>query len=216
MAVWDITWPIGRATVVPPVRLLTRLHVYGSERIPDHGGVVLAMNHFSGSDVITFGGASPRTILYVGKSEAHRVPGVGHIMRACGSFSIRRGEADREAVRMMRQFVRDGEVLGVFVEGTRQKTGVPGEVQPGAAMVAISEGVPVVPGAVEGSQRWRPWNFEPVSIAWGEPMRFDGLPRGSKGYREASVEIGRKIHELWHWLVELHELGRPRVATPPP
>ena len=209
-------WPIGRATIVPPVRLLTQLRTYGAERIPDHGGVVLAMNHFSGIDVITFGAASPRTVLYVGKSEAHSVPGVGQVMRSFGSFSIRRGEADREAVRMMRQFVRDGEALGVFVEGTRQKSGVPGEVQPGAAMVAISEGVPVVPGAVEGSQRWRPWNLEPVSIAWGEPMRFDGLRRGSKGYREASEEIRGRIHGLWHWLVEMHELDRPRVATPPP
>lgn len=215
MAVWDLTWPVGRATVVPPVRWLTRLHVYGSERIPDHGGVVLAMNHFSGIDVITFGAASPRTILYVGKSEAHRVPGLGHLMRAMGSFSIRRGEADREAVRMMRQFVRQGEALGVFVEGTRQKTGVPGEVQPGAAMVAISEGVPVVIGATHGTQVWRPWNFEPVSIAWAEPLRFDGLPRGSKGYREASIEIKLKIQELWQWLVEIHALGRPHVATPP-
>ena len=216
MAVWDITWPIGRATIVPPVRLLTQLRVYGSERIPDHGGVVLAMNHFSTVDVITFGAASPRTILYVGKSEAHRVPGLGHLMRAFGSFSVSRGEADRQAVWMMRQFARDGETLGVFVEGTRQKSGVPGEVQPGAAMVAISEGVPVVPGAVEGSQRWRPWNLEPVSIAWGEPIHFDGVRRGSKGYREASEEIRSRIHWLWLWLVELHELGRPRVATPPP
>jgi 1-acyl-sn-glycerol-3-phosphate acyltransferase len=151
----------------------------------------------------------------VGKSEAHRVPGLGHLMRAMGSFSIRRGEADREAVRMMRQFVRDGEALGVFVEGTRQKSGVPGEVQPGAAMVAINEGVPVVPGAVQGSQAWRFWNLHPVSIAWGEPMHFDGLPRGSKGYREASAEIKRRIHGLWHWLVQLEALGRPKVATPP-
>jgi hypothetical protein len=46
-------------------------------------------------------------------------------------------------------------------------------------------------------------------------MTFEGLPRGGKGYKEASLEVERKIRELWEWLVEVHELGRPRDATPP-
>ena len=128
---------------------------------------------------------------------------------------MRRGESDREAVRRMREVVRDGNALGVFVEGTRQRSGVPGHVQPGAAMVALQEDVPVVCAAIHGSQDWRPGNFAPVSIAWGEPMRFDGLPRGGKGYREASAQIEAELHRLWAWLRDLHEAGRPRVAVPP-
>jgi len=103
----------------------------------------------------------------------------------------------------------------MFVEGTRQRSGVPGEAKPGAAMVALQEDVPVVAAAIHGTQDWRPGNFHPVSIAWGEPMRFDGLPRGGKGYREASALIQDEIHRLWQFLVEMHELGRPAVATPP-
>jgi 1-acyl-sn-glycerol-3-phosphate acyltransferase len=82
-------------------------------------------------------------------------------------------------------------------------------------MVALQEDVPVVPAAIHGSQHFRVGNFHPVSVAWGEPMRFDGLPRGGRGYREASAEIERELHRLWHWLVDLHELGRPAVALPP-
>jgi 1-acyl-sn-glycerol-3-phosphate acyltransferase len=82
-------------------------------------------------------------------------------------------------------------------------------------MVALNEDVPLIPVAIHGSQRWRLGNFAPVSIAWGEPITFEGLPRGGKGYREASTEVERKIRELWGWLVEVHELGRPRDATPP-
>ncbi len=85
-------------------------------------------------------------------------------------------------------------MLGIFAEGTRQLAGVPGPVQPGAAMAALQEDVPVVCAAIHGSQTWKVGNFAPVSIAWGEPMRFDGLPRGGKGYREASVEIERELH----------------------
>jgi 1-acyl-sn-glycerol-3-phosphate acyltransferase len=118
-------------------------------------------------------------------------------------------------VRAMRDVVREGHALGMFVEGTRQLSGVPGEAKPGAAMVALQEKVPVVPAAIHGTQHWRPGNRHPVSIAWGNPMSFDGLPRGGKGYRQASESIQEEIHRLWHWLVEIHELGRPTVATPP-
>jgi 1-acyl-sn-glycerol-3-phosphate acyltransferase len=149
------------------------------------------------------------------KIEAHEVPGLGQLIRAFGTFSVRRGESDREAVRLMREVVREGNVLGIFAEGTRQRTGVPGTVLPGAAMAALQEGVPVLPAAVYGSYEWRPANFAPVSIAYGEPMRFDGLPRNARGYREASAQIERELRRLWEWLRWLHEIGRPAVATPP-
>jgi 1-acyl-sn-glycerol-3-phosphate acyltransferase len=143
------------------------------------------------------------------------VPGLGELIRSFGTLSVRRGESDREAVRQMREVVREGDALGVFVEGTRQRSGVPGHVQPGAAMVALQEDVPVICGAIHGSQRWKLGNFAPVSIAWGEPMRFDGLPRGGKGYREASTQIEAELYRLWVWLRDLHEAGRPRYAVPP-
>ena len=150
------------------------------------------------------------------KIEAHRVPGLGQLIRAFGTFSVRRGESDREAVRIMRQVVADGRALGLFVEGTRQLAGVPGEVKPGASMVALQEDVPVVVGAIHGTQTWRVGSFAPVSVAWSEPMRFDGLPRNAKGYREASAEIQRELRRLFDFLVEVHELGRPAVVVPPP
>jgi len=211
----DATWAVGRLTVGTAVRILSRLRVYGAERMPMAGGLVIAANHFSWVDPPALGAASPRNLYFMAKVEAHRVPGFGEILRSLGAFPVRRGESDREAVRTMRQIVRDGNALGMFVEGTRQRSGTPGRAQPGAAMVAINEEVPVIPVAIHGSQSWRLGNFAPVSIAWGRPMSFEGLPRGGKGYREASLEIDRELEGLWRWLVELHALGRPRDATPP-
>jgi 1-acyl-sn-glycerol-3-phosphate acyltransferase len=197
------------------VKLASRLRVYGGERVPREGGLVIACNHFSWIDPAALGAGCPRTVYYMAKIEAHRVPGLGQLIRTFGTFSVRRGESDREAVRMMRQIVRDGLALGLFVEGTRQRSGVPGTVQPGAAMVALQEDVPIVPVAIHGSQTWRAGNFHPVSLAWGEPMRFDGLPRGGRGYKEASVLLEQEIRRLWDWLVEMHALRRP-AGTPPP
>jgi 1-acyl-sn-glycerol-3-phosphate acyltransferase len=212
----DAVWAVGRLTIGTLVRVFAPLRSYGAERVPREGGVVLAFNHFHWLDPAAFGTACPRTIYYMAKIEAHRVPGLGQLIRAFGTFSVRRGESDREAVRLMRQIVHEGHALGLFVEGSRQRGGRPGHAQPGAAMVALQEGVPVVPAAIHGTETWKPGNFRPVSIAWGEPMRFEGLPRNGKGYREASEQIDAELHRLWEWLVELHAAGRrPRTATPP-
>jgi 1-acyl-sn-glycerol-3-phosphate acyltransferase len=211
----DAVWTVGRLTIGTLVRLLTPLRNYGAERVPRTGGVVLAFNHFHWIDPPVFGLLSPRPMAFVAKVEAHRIFGLGQLMRSFGTISVRRGESDREAVRQMREAVRDGRALGLFVEGTRQLTGAPGRVQPGAGMVALQEDVPVVPAAIYGSYDWKIGNRRPISVAWGEPIRFDGLPRNGKGYREASGEIEQQIHRLHDWLRDMHELGRPRQATPP-
>jgi 1-acyl-sn-glycerol-3-phosphate acyltransferase len=214
MSAADITWAVGRYTLQPLVIVATRLKVYGQERLPPEGGVVVACNHFSWIDPPALGAACPRTLYYMAKIEAHRVPGLGQLIRAFGTFSVRRGESDREAVRTMRRVVQEGKALGLFVEGTRQRSGVPGPVQAGAAMVAVQEQVPVIPVAIHGSQTWRPGNFHPVSVAWGEPITFDGLQRGGKGYKEASAVLQAEIRQLWEWLVEMHERGRPHGLPP--
>jgi 1-acyl-sn-glycerol-3-phosphate acyltransferase len=211
----DLAWAVGRPAMGGPTAIATRLRVFGRERVPRSGGVVVALNHFHWIDIPAFGWASPRTLYFLAKAEAHAVPLLGAYIRLFGSFSVRRGESDREAVRRMREVVRSGEALGIFAEGTRQRGGVPGRVQPGAAMVALQEEVPVVCAAIHGSQTWRLGSSAPVSIAWGEPMRFEGLAKGAKGYREASAEIEGELYRLWAWLRDLHAAGRPRHAVPP-
>ena len=196
----DKVWAVGRVTLQPAAKAVTRLRVHGRENIPKEGPVVLAMNHFSWIDPAAFGAACPRTVRFLAKVEAHRVPGLGQLIRAFGTISVRRGESDREAVRLMRQVLRDGEVLGLFVEGTRQTAGVPGPVLPGAAMAAIQESAPVVCGAIYGSYEWRLWNFRRCEIQWGEPLRLDDLPKGARGYREGSERIAQEIHRLWEGL----------------
>lgn len=211
----DAVWAVGRVTLGAAVRALAPLRIYGSEHVPRDGGVVLALNHFSWIDPVVYGAASPRTLYFLAKSELHEIPIMGPFIRLFGTYAVRRGESDRQAVREMRRCVHDGNALGLFAEGTRQRSGVPGEVKPGAAMVALQERVPIVPAAVHGTQHWQPGNFHPVSVAWGKPMLFDGLKANGKGYREASAELERRIGELWRFLVDTHALGRPRYALPP-
>ncbi len=211
----SLAWTLGRVYMGIPARIFTRARAYGIERFPREGGVVLALNHLHWIDIPIVGGLSPRNIDFVAKVEAAHFPGLGRFLRWHGTIAVRRGQSDRDAVRMMRQAARDGRVLGLFVEGTRQRTGRPGKAQPGAAMVAIQEEVPVVPAAIYGTQFWKPGNFAPCSIAFGHPIDFNALPKNGRGYKEATAEIEHTIHRLFDWLAEVHRQGRPRGATPP-
>jgi 1-acyl-sn-glycerol-3-phosphate acyltransferase len=205
---------LGRPFFAGVIRLAAPLRVYGRERIPANGPVILCFNHFSWVDPWAVGAQVPRTLYYVAKQEAHDNPIIGPFIRLFGTIPVRRGQSDREAVRIMREIVRRGDALGMFPEGTRQER-EPGPVLPGAAMIAVQEGAPVVCGAIHGTQYWRPGNFHPISIAFGEPLDLGGHPRNSKGYRLAADEIQRELRRLWEFLVITHEQGRPRVAVPP-
>jgi 1-acyl-sn-glycerol-3-phosphate acyltransferase len=211
----DVAWTIGRKTIQPLVHVVAPFRNYGQERLPTTGGCVIAVNHFSWIDPPVVGAASPRRVSFVAKVEAHRVPALGQLIRAFGTIAIRRGESDRDAVRQMLEAAQRGDVVGLFVEGTRQKGGEPGKVQPGAAMVALQAHVPVIPMAIHGTQEWKPGNWKPISVAWGTPMVFEGLPKGGRGYRQASEQIEAEIRRLWEWLVEVHAQGRPKGLTPP-
>ena len=159
------------------------------------------------------GAASPRILYYMAKVEAHRVPGLGAFIRTFGCFPVRRGESDREAVRTMRRIVAEGHALGLFVEGTRQRSGVPGQVQPGAAMVALQEDVPIVPVAIHGTQGWKP---APGGFQAGVDRlgRADDVRRAAEGRHAATRRRRRssqtEIRRLFDWLVDVHTLGRPR------
>jgi 1-acyl-sn-glycerol-3-phosphate acyltransferase len=211
----DFAWKTSRLWLSPLTYVLTRARVYGRDRMPEAGGCVLAINHLSWVDIPVVGAQSPRNINFVAKVEVTRVPGFGRFLRWHGIINVRRGETDRDAVRAMLEYAHAGRAIGLFVEGTRQRNGRPGTVQPGSAMVAIQENVPVVPIAVYGTQFWKPYNFAPCSIAVGEPFRFEGISKGGKGYKEASAEIERRLNVLFDWLADVHARGRPKGLTPP-
>jgi 1-acyl-sn-glycerol-3-phosphate acyltransferase len=210
----EVAQVIGRPFFRRLVGAFAPLRIYGTDRIPREGPLVFCFNHFSWLDPWAIGGGIPRTIYYVAKQEAHDAPVMGWFIRLFGTTPVRRGESDREAVRLMREIVRRGDALGMFPEGTRQKR-EPGEVRPGAAMVAIMEDAPVICAAIHGTQDWRFGNFHPVSVAFGEPFKLD-YSRNSQGYRAGSEEIRQELRRLWTFLVQMHKVGRPRVAIPPP
>src|SRR5690606_31368421 len=98
---------------------------------------------------------TPRPVRFMAKEELFRPRILRWWLNAVGSFPVRRGEADREAIRTALSILRDGGIVGIFVEGTRNPDGRPLPIQHGAAMLAVRAGVPIVPVAMvrEGRRR---------------------------------------------------------------
>jgi 1-acyl-sn-glycerol-3-phosphate acyltransferase len=125
-----------------------------------------------------------------------------------GAFPVRRGEGDRESLRQAREIAREGHMVGVFVEGTRQRFGHPGDVLPGATMIALQEGVPIIPCGIY-SFGWTRHNRMPCALVWGDPINLGGLPRAGRGYRQAAAILGEEIVRLWRQAGEAIAAGFP-------
>lgn len=126
--------------------------VVGREHVPRTGGLVLVANHMHLVDPPLVSASIGRRLHPMGKYELFQTPLVGCGLWAYGAFPVRRFSADMSALRAARVLLRSGEVVLMFPEGTRSKDAKLHPGLPGAAMVAMLAGVPVVPVAITGTE----------------------------------------------------------------
>jgi 1-acyl-sn-glycerol-3-phosphate acyltransferase len=169
LIIGSISWPF--------VKALYRLRARGLEHIPE-GGFVLAANHTSNFDPWPLGipFLPKRQLRFMAKSELFN-PILAPILRAGGAFKVRRGEGDVEAMRTAVELVQDGEIVVMFPEGTRKKKGLRkkhvARPHTGAARIALTAGVPLVPAAITGTDRLS--RLGPLRVAYGSPIDVSDL-----------------------------------------
>src|SRR5205085_6411075 len=117
----DTFWRLVRPWGEPALKGLLRLHVTGADLVPRSGPVVFVANHQSLWDIPAMGAAQPRAIRYMAKSELFRPRPFGAFLRLGGTFAVRRGEPDREALRTVSETLAGGGAVGVFIQGHRQE-----------------------------------------------------------------------------------------------
>lgn len=159
--------------------LICGLDVVGLENIPEKGGAVVAGNHTTWFDPFAMAIALKRPIHFMGKAELFDIPVVGWILSRVYVFPVRRGLADRDAIRMAQERVTQGNLLGIFPEGTRNKT--QGELLPlqgGATLISIKTGVPVIPVVVLNV---KPFGLRrPIKVVIGKPIDLGGPKKAIK------------------------------------
>lgn len=154
---------------------LFRCEVSGVENIPRQGGVIIAANHLSNWDPPIAAAFIPRHVHFMAKQELFDVPLFGAIIRKLHAFPVRRGAADRTAIKSAIKLLTEGQCLGLFPEGTRSKNGELRKPEAGLALIATKAQVPVVPTAVIGTNRiFSNGSFFPkVKIIYGKPLHID-------------------------------------------
>jgi 1-acyl-sn-glycerol-3-phosphate acyltransferase len=122
------------------------------------------------------------------------------ILRAGGAFKVRRGEGDVEAMRTAAKLAREGEIVVMFPEGTRQRKGLrkKREARPhtGAARIALAAGVPLVPAAIGGTDRLS--RLGPLRVTFGEPIDLTDLAEldAKRAATVATERLMARIEEL--------------------
>lgn len=188
--------------------------VSGAERIPGDGPLVMVSNHVNYIDPLALGAVSPRTLHFMAKKELFAYPLFGALLRRLGAFPVRRGAADRKAIRKALGLLSEGRVVAMFPEGTRSKTGELMELQRGAALLALKSGAPVQPliilGAFEAMAGGRkvPRRGVPFEVRVGHPLYFDTPDRVDQAAVSAA---SRRIHEAMAALYE--GAGEGETAT---
>jgi 1-acyl-sn-glycerol-3-phosphate acyltransferase len=164
-----VSWPV--------VKAVYRLRARGVEYLPE-GGFVLAANHTSNFDPWPLGMPlwPHRQLRFMAKAELFN-PLLAPLLRGGGAFKVRRGEGDVEAMRMAVELVRDGEIVVMFPEGTRQRKGLrkkhTARPHSGAARIALTADAPLVPAAISGTDRLT--RLGPLRVAYGPPLDLSDL-----------------------------------------
>ena len=189
LLVGGLSWPV--------VWGLFRLRARGRENLPE-GGYVLAANHLSNFDPWALGiPLFPRRFLrFMGKSELFWTP-LKQFITAGGAFPVHRGRGDVEAIETAASLVREGHVVVMFPEGTRQTKGLRKRHQPkahtGAARIALDAGAPLVPAAIIGTDRLA--RFGPLRVAYGPPIDVSDL-REREPREAAQAATDRLMDEI--------------------
>ena len=187
----------------------------GQEHLPKDGGAVLAMNHISYLDFALIGTAAlpmKRYVRFMGKKEIFDNPLAGPLMRGMHHISVDRSKGSASLVAALRA-LKDGEIIGIFPEGTISVSFEIKELKTGAVRLAQGAGVPVIPTIIWGSQRL--WTKKvkrnlaqrgvPITVLFGEPLFFDKESNIEEGEAILRAAMVKMLHQVQDHYPDSHE-----------
>lgn len=173
-------------------------------QIPTSGPTLLMMNHMGGADpIVLMGAVGPRYLASMSKIENFDIPVLGPLMRLWGAYPIMRGEVDRRALEFTIKLLREGELVLIAPEGTRQAE--MSEAKDGLAYLAVKANAVIVPVGLEGTREFfgnlKRLRRTTITLNFGRPFRFrtDGrqrVPRPELAHmtREAMYQLASLVH----------------------
>ncbi len=209
--------------LAPILRLMFTIKTTGKENLPE-GGYILVGNHLSYLDPFSFAYSvylqMKRVPHYLAKESIFRIPIIGKILPKVGQIPVYRGgKSNEEPLRAAKEFLKAGQVVVVFPEGTltRDPNQWPMRGKAGAIRLAVELGLPIVPCGQWGvekvlgnySKKFRPNPFHVVRVKIGKPMYFrelEGKTPTAQELADATDKVMREISAI---------VGELRGETPP-
>jgi 1-acyl-sn-glycerol-3-phosphate acyltransferase len=177
-------------------RVLFACRVYGGEKVPSDGPLIVASNHSQYADPVLVCVAVPRRLQWMAKKQLFVFP-FRKFFEFIGSFPVDRQGGGRSAIRAALAFLAEGWALGIFPEGTHRGAEAAREAKSGVVVLALRSGARVLPvhvGKLPGPlSRLRGGRLE---IFVGEPLHLDPAMRGGAAYRAAADEVMHTIYAL--------------------
>ena len=175
--------------------LFYKIKTVGKEHIKP-GPAVFCANHSSNFDpmLISFAAGIENHLHYMGKAELFRIPLVGMILRRIGTFPVSRGRNDVGAIKRSLMYLKAGEKIAIFPEGTRVKTDEKADAKRGAVRIADQMSVPIVPVYVPRDKK----PFHSYTVVFGKPYLVNPEKKkfSQSDYSAAADELMAKIIAL--------------------
>lgn len=177
---------------------ILRTRVIGLENLPKDGAFILAANHVSNWDPPFLGTFMEREVCYMGKEELFKNPVMAWACRNLHVFPVKRGAADKTAIKTAVKILKDGKCLGIFPEGTRSKTGKLGKAEAGVSLIAAMTKAPIIPAAIVNTEKiFSKEKFFPrLAVVYGTPMTFTGSTKDKEALAAFAQSIMQEIAKL--------------------
>ncbi|WP_144869705.1 1-acylglycerol-3-phosphate O-acyltransferase [Hyella patelloides] len=181
-----------------------RGRVYGAEKIPRSGSYIVVSNHASNLDPLILAVAVCRPVSFMAKEELFRIPVLKKAIALCGGYPVKRDTSDLAAIKSAINFINQGWLSGIFLEGTRTTDGKINDPKLGAALIAAKTETPLIPASIWGTEKveksptiLRP---TPITIRFGDTIA-PPTSRKKADLQAVTEHCTKVIHQM-------HALGR--------
>ncbi len=190
--------------VFPIFRFIFRGTLIGTENIPKNSSFILVSNHGSLLDPPFLGHALGLKVSFMAKSELFRIPFLSQIIIACGAYPVKRGITDKSSLKTATEKLDNNKVIGIFIDGTRQKDGRVNNPKKGAALISAKTKRILLPVAIVNSHRLIRFKlfipiFNKVIIKIGKPISYP-ISTSKNDLNLITTEIQESIN----YLLDLH------------